>query len=331
MKLLAAAATLIVLSVAPSAILAASSPKSPDAREAGAANFASDRNLKTKAKSPKATRSPKGAKLSKSGKSAPTPSPTKKNFYNFIPGMLEEVTDSPERLVEIISDLGGNFEGKFAIKEDLLSSQDRASLREHADSELANALEAADKEDERAIQEDFRFELSPSKLASLIAANSIRSMRTAFKDYAIDFPVTRVIIRRTSLTGNKHIQFHNDGDTSVMHVWLNEEDTVDGGNLVYLNKDGATWVQTKPGAAALHKDKIVHGVTPVNGTRYILILLGDNRVDSDVFESIGSNMQNLNTNASCSIAEKESESLEEAANAAAAAVTPPGYHCDISV
>ena len=205
--------------------------------------------------------------------------------------MLEEVSDSQERLVEIVSELGGNLEGKFGIKEDLLSSQDRASLREYADSELADALEAADKEDEHAIQEDFRFDLSPSKLASLIDVDSIRSMRKAFKDYASDFPVTRVIIRRTSLTGNKHIQYHNDGDTSVMHVWLNEEDTVDGGNLVYLNKDGATWVQTKPGAAALHKDKIVHGITPVNGTRYILILLGDNRVDSDVLESIGVNMQ----------------------------------------
>lgn len=236
--------------------------------------------------------------------------------------MLEEVSDSHERLVEIVSELGGNLDGKFGIKEDLLSSQDRASLREHADSELADALGAADKEDEHAIQEDFRFELSPSKLASLIDVGSIRSMRKAFKDYAIDFPVTRVIIRRTSLTGNKHIQYHNDGDTSVMHVWLNEEDTVDGGNLVYLNKDGATWVQTKPGAAALHKDKIVHGVTPVNGTRYILILLGDNRVDRDVLETIGVNMQNLTSNASCSIAEKESESMEEAAKLATAVAQP---------
>lgn len=200
--------------------------------------------------------------------------------------MLKEVSDSQEHLVEIVNGLGGNLEGEFGIVEDLLSSHERASLRDFADSELVDALKAADKEEEHGIQEDFRFEVSPSKLASLVDVNSIRSMHKAFKDYASDFPVTRVIIRRTSLTGNKHIQYHNDGDTSVMHIWLNEDDTVDGGNLIYLNKDGATWVPTKPGAAALHKDKVVHGITPVDGTRYILILLGDNRVKSDVLEAI---------------------------------------------
>lgn len=200
--------------------------------------------------------------------------------------MLKEVSDSQERLVEIVSDLGGNLDGKFGIVEDLLSSQECASLREYADSELVEALKAAVQEEEHDIQEDFRFEVSPSKLASLIDVDSIRSMHKAFKDYDSDFPVSRVIIRRTSLTGNKHIQYHNDGDTSVMQVWLNEEDTVDGGNLVYLNKDGAHLVPTKPGSANLHKDKIVHGITPVNGTSYILIFLGDNRFESDVLESV---------------------------------------------
>jgi hypothetical protein len=209
---------------------------------------------------------------------------------------------------KIVADLGGNMEGDFSVVQDLLPLNKLRALRDHADSALEKALriqqqavgvdvdlgqlpvKGGDLNAHANIREDYRFELSPTELASFVGLDSIRGMYAAFKDYAPNFPVTRIVVRRTDLNGDKHIQYHSDSDTAVMHVWLNEDNdinnVIEGGNLIYLNNNSATKVESKSGAATLHKNKIVHGITPLNGTRYVLILLSDNKLQDDVMEAL---------------------------------------------
>lgn len=72
------------------------------------------------------------------------------------------------------------------------------------------------------------------------------------------------------------MDWHLDGDNSVMHVWLNEEN-VDGGNYLFLGVDGVTEVVTTSGSAMVHGHQVAHAIRSFTGTRYILLLIGDHR------------------------------------------------------
>jgi len=109
-------------------------------------------------------------------------------------------------------------------------------------------------------------------------------MYKAFKQHDASFPVSDIVIRRSALDQDRHIQYHIDGDSSVMHVWLNDD--ADGGNLFYLDQNGMTKIEVTMGTGVFHSDNIVHGVSSFTGTRYILLFIGPTVNHDDVLADV---------------------------------------------
>ena len=252
------------------------------------------------------------SKKKKGNTPKPTGSPTESpkcdgkkclnKFYSWTSGALE-IFPTMEKITSVITSLKGNIDGHFTEVTSPLLTQDECSrLRSFADERLqeelllaSNAMIADKKGDDEYLQygddirEDFRFHVTVDELLELVSLDSIRAMYDAFKAHDSNYHVSGLVLRRSHHDSNdRHIQYHQDGQTSVMHVWLNEDD-IDGGNLYYLNRNGTTKFDTALGTAAFHSDSIVHGVSGFKGTRYIFIFIGDLQTDilKDVIASDG--------------------------------------------
>jgi len=206
-----------------------------------------------------------------------------KIFFKFTSGELD-MDPSFERRVSIAKELEGNLDASFMeIKDPILSTDECSVLKKHADAELEKTVAKGITEMRGAkITEDFVVDITPSELKNLIGMDSIRAMYKTFKEFNPDFPVSRINVRRTALTGGKHIHYHVDGASMVMHVWLNGGDELDGGNFFYLGQNNTTKIETTMGAATVHGKEIVHGISSFNGTRYTLLFVGDRIHSKDV-------------------------------------------------
>ena len=213
-----------------------------------------------------------------------TSTPILKPFYPFISGALDVNLDI-ETIHATVEKLEGNLEGRFEEKKDPLLTMDQChSIRDYTEMRWKADIDAGlDVARGKNYTLDYRIELPTQDLADLIGVASVQDLYQAFQDYDEDYPVSRIVVRRTTSAHDHHIQYHNDGATAVMHLWLNAPTEIEGGGLWYLTKNGTQVVDTSiTGAASFHSEGIVHGVATFAGTRYILIFLSDHKAANDI-------------------------------------------------
>jgi len=219
-----------------------------------------------------------------SARPSANPSPQPK-FYSWREGDLDLglPTQSQDRRLEIIKAIGGNPDATFTEEENIVSASERDTLRKRTDALFDLHLEEKGPISSEGINihEDFYDELTSEDLIELIGLETVQKIHKTFYKFE-GYPVTWILLRKTTLTGEKCIQYHQDKNNSNMEIWLNEDtDAVHGGNLVFLNRNETNVVPIVPGAAVLHGSRLAHGVTPVTGTRYILVLGGHEKTHDD--------------------------------------------------
>ena len=245
-------------------------------------------------KAPKSTKSPKAPDVTTTTTTTSTPDVTttttttsttfSKTFYPFISGVLDVGLDM-ETIQSTVAKLDGNLQGRYEeMKGPLLTMDQCHRIRDYTDKRWKADVDAGvDVARGKNYTIDYRIELQPEELASMIGVASVQRLYQAFRDYDEDYPVSRIVVRRTTSVHEHHIQYHNDGPTAVMHLWLNAPTEIEGGGLWYLTSNGTAVVDTSiTGAASFHSEGIVHGVATFAGTRYILIFLSDHKGASDV-------------------------------------------------
>eukprot|EP00977_Amphora_coffeiformis_P011546 scaffold2778_cov168-Amphora_coffeaeformis.AAC.1 len=179
--------------------------------------------------------------------------------------------------------IGGNPDATFTEEENIVSASERDTLRKRTDALFDLHLEEKGPISSEGINihEDFYDELTSEDLIELIGLETVQKIHKTFYKFE-GYPVTWILLRKTTLTGEKCIQYHQDKNNSNMEIWLNEDtNAVHGGNLVFLNRNETNVVPIVPGAAVLHGSRLAHGVTPVTGTRYILVLGGHEKTHDD--------------------------------------------------
>ena len=209
----------------------------------------------------------------------PPPTPGVKVFYSFTPGSLDVVSmASADLRMAKIEELQGNPDESHAMYGEALTPEQRAALRSIVDAAFDETFsgdgKVTDVNTRQKTEEDFRHDISAETLLDVLGLSTFQHISSLFKRFT-DKPVTWFAIRKSTLSGDKHIRYHQDDENFVMHVWLNEEtDDVEGGNIVYLHRNGTDFVDIVPGGVVVHGNKLVHGITNVIGTRYILVLGG---------------------------------------------------------
>ena len=228
-------------------------------------------------------------KKKKKAKKKKEEDPPTKTLIHFTSGDLE-MDPALWRRVDIADSLGGNLDGRFIDFNDkpFISIKECESLKKFTDMKLQEALlsQSVDEKGQN-ITEDFLYHLTPEELQSMVNLKSIQAMYHTLKNFNPEFPVSRVSLRRTDNTGSKHIRYHIDGPSTVMHVWLNDpRDLEGGGKYLFLGRNGTTKIDNIPGLAIVHGDEIVHGVAAFKGVRYTLLLVGDHKDSTDILEPV---------------------------------------------
>lgn len=207
----------------------------------------------------KKKKSKSGSKDGKTKKSKSSDDVNNKKFYSWTSGSLE-ILPTSEKILNVVAEVEGNIDGHFSeVTTPLLTNEECSRLRDYAEGRLQEHLVSGEELVQYGadVREDFRFHLSVDELLRLVSLNSIKAMYNAFKAHDSNYRVSEILIRRSHHeTNDKHIRYHQDGDRNVMHVWLND-DSLNGGNLYYLNRTGTTKFDTGLGTAAFHSNGIV--------------------------------------------------------------------------
>jgi hypothetical protein len=185
---------------------------------------------------------------------------------------------SPFDIMGKLNELGGDPDGAPFEKEGLMSLKQCEELKSFTDKSREEDLRAGKILDGDAELNDYRKDISPSYLVEMFGLETITGILEFFyESVGSKVPVTRSFLRRTFMEEgpqDMQIDYHTDEDKSVMIISLSSDGDYEGGELIYLNREGPHHVARTPGKAIVHNTKDVHGVVAHSGTRYTLYLWG---------------------------------------------------------
>jgi hypothetical protein len=122
--------------------------------------------------------------------------------------------------------------------------------------------------------EDFRHIISRQQLVDVIGEDACIAMDEA-SDIGSAQGITRVYALRRTQAQGRFIGWHTDSSSRTVQVPLTDDDTCEGGHLIFAYADGTTTrFKRCAGAMLAHDGGYVHGVTQlVRGVRYGLFVI----------------------------------------------------------
>ena len=231
-----------------------------------------------------------------------------KEWVSFLPTVVAPIplkadteSYSYEKLEQVARLYNGNIDDGYAVVHNLLDEEDCRAIREFTDEQYLDLLASGAKVNNKEYKYDYRLNVPQGKFEQVIKPSSVERLVKAFRDFAKDIPIVRIALRRTVNDGTNSIAFHADSkNTSVsaptlvaMITYLNEEGDIDGGDLHYMTGDGVFREHPGRGSSVIHGGKVVHGVDAYNGTRYIMLLLGQTDYAPDMLPAFGYGTQDM--------------------------------------
>ena len=173
----------------------------------------------------------------------------------FLGGGPAQPDPTPASIQELIAASGASPEALFRQLAPFVPAKACHALIKHLD-EVYRAEH----------QEDLKQTLTREELGELIGLELVDSLIAEFGG------CDRIRLRRCEAYG-KRINLHTDVHRRTMQVPLNGADTYEGGDLVYVTKEGLKWPSRPAGSATIHDSTILHGVSELrSGIRYSLFL-----------------------------------------------------------
>lgn len=175
--------------------------------------------------------------------------------------------------VEFIEQKGADPDGSFGFIEKLFTEEECNKMIDFA--------KKSDKHETHHAMLDTEYTtvaLDEGDLIHLLGEDKLRLLLKEFYDYAGEkVPLASVYIQDMTWTdeGANVLDFHTDefelgrhGQTMVVLLGGDFE----GGQIVYVTRDGQVMPQVPVGGAVIHKTDVLHGVTGLNGHRVTLLL-----------------------------------------------------------
>ena len=131
----------------------------------------------------------------------------------------------------------------------------------------------ADSDSDSIGEDDLKVELRREEVEAVLGADRVAELVELFGgDGGVDRWVFRQVRARESGPGHC-IKFHTDVSARTMHIRLNRPGECDGGQLAFVNGEGAV-ERCTDAQATLHDWRLVHGVTQLRrGVRFGLFLI----------------------------------------------------------
>jgi hypothetical protein len=188
------------------------------------------------------------------------------------PGNLDTTPDG-HKLRHLAKDLQGNLEeGRLAEFDQILNAEECQVLMDHIDKAYYETMDSGAFDENSLLNtaHDFQVELSIEDLASLLKRESITKIHDTFKDFDPESSIKNIHVRRTM----------NDDEEKFIdwHV------VSSSGGGAAADQHSIIPTPSKTGAGVMIGNRLLHGFTAFQGTRYTFLLIGGSHQSKDIFE-----------------------------------------------
>ena len=170
-------------------------------------------------------------------------------------------------VIQIAKEGNGNLDSTYIIKKNLLTSEECALLVAYTDENEGSPVGMNTSDNDHVIKK--------FPLEDIIGVQRTEELYNFFKEYTNGSSIDQIALRRLTGKSGLSMKLHTDVQPYQLKIALNSNEDFEGGDYVVGDRTGAKRIHLETGSGLLHDSGLVHGHLPHFGQKYILYLISD--------------------------------------------------------